>query len=144
MKGAAPVRLALQPDTPAEHLHQFCAHRLGHKADRGARCLGILGRLQKQRLVQEQRDRLAVGARELRLQPFGLFQLAQNPCVHDQRVQPDEAPTRGLELPAIFAEHGEKNLPVAFGGRLRRSRADLRRIVADVMIAGQVTTADRK
>ncbi len=94
--------------------------------------------------MHEQRHRLATGAGELRSEPVELLGLARKAGVHDQRIEPDEIPAGGFKLPVVFAEQGEKNLPVLFGGRLRRSRADRRRVVADVMIAGQVTTGDRK
>src|ERR1700720_4843479 len=58
-------------------------------------------------------------------------------------MEANETPAGSVEAPAVFAEYGNKNLPVPFRGRLGRSRADFRRIVADVMIAGQVTAGSR-
>src|ERR1700720_2529583 len=58
-------------------------------------------------------------------------------------MEANETPAGSVEAPAVFAEYGNKNLPVPFRGRLGRSRADLRRIVADVVIAGQVTAGSR-
>src|SRR6266403_2993017 len=128
----------------AKHLDQAAACRHRNVAYRGRREFGIVGRIQKQRLVQEQRYRLAAGTGELRGEPVELLGLARQSGVHDQRIEPDEIPAGGLELPEVFAEHREKNLPVLLGGRLRRSRADRRWVVADVMIAGQVAAGDSK
>jgi len=94
--------------------------------------------------VQEQRYRFAAGSGELRSEPLELLGFARKSGIHDQRIEPYKIPAGGFELPAVFAEQGEKLLPVAFGGRLRRSRTDRRRVVADVMIAGQVTAGDGK
>jgi hypothetical protein len=47
-------------------------------------------------------------------------------------------------MPPIFAEYREERLPVRFGDRLRWRWTDLCRVVADVVIAGQVTARDGK
>src|SRR5260370_6188813 len=59
-------------------------------------------------------------------------------------MEADEAPAGSLETPAVFSEGREERLPVRFGGQLRRSRADLRRVVADIVIARQVTAGNRQ
>jgi len=112
----------------AKHLDQAAASRHRNVAYRCRRQLGIVGQVQKQRLVQEQRYRLAEGHGELRSEPVELLGLARQSGVHDQRIEPYKMPAGGFELPAVFAEQGEKLLPVPFGGRLRRSRTDRRRV----------------
>src|SRR5258708_15790160 len=94
-------------------------------------------------MVREQRYRVAADSGELRIEPVELLGLARQSGVHDQRIESDEIPAGGLKLPAVFAEKGEKTLPVALGDRLRRSRTDLRRVVPDVMTAAQLTTIAR-
>jgi hypothetical protein len=42
------------------------------------------------------------------------------------------------------AEHGAKDLQVTFRNRLRRHWADLGRVVADIVIAGQIAAGNRK
>src|ERR1700736_1425442 len=59
-------------------------------------------------------------------------------------MEADETPAGGLEAPAVLAEDREKILPMVFRDRLRRRRADLGRVVAYVVIAGQVAAGDRK
>ena len=58
---------------------------------------------------------------------------------HDQRVQSDEAPAGLVEAPAVLADHCEIILPLLLGRRLLRHGTDRRRVVADVVIAGQMT-----
>ena len=71
-----------------------------------------------------------------------LLGFARQSRVHDQRIEADETPARGLEAPAVFAEDRAERLPVLFRRRLWRRRADRRRIIADVMIAGQIAATD--
>jgi hypothetical protein len=86
----------------------------------------------------------ASGAGELRAEPVELLGLAREPRVHDQRVEPDQPPAGGLEAPAVVADHGQKGLATFFRRRLRWRRADRGRIVADVVIAGQIEAVDGK
>ena len=81
---------------------------------------------------------------ELRRQPVELLGLARDPRVHDQRIEADEAPAGRLEPPAVLAEGGDEGLPALFGGELRRGRAERGRIVADVVIAGQIAAGHRQ
>src|SRR6266567_2089483 len=62
-----------------KHLDQSRARRLRHISDRGLRRLSIVGQIEKQWLVQEQRDRPAVRARDLRDQPVELLRLESEP-----------------------------------------------------------------
>src|ERR1700736_6006731 len=100
--------------------------------------------MERERLVHNQRPRLAVGSGELRGEPVELLGLARKTSVHHKRVETEKAPTCSLEPPAVFAENVNESLPVRFRDRLRRGRTDRGRIVADVMIAGQITAGDRK
>jgi hypothetical protein len=63
---------------------------------------------------------------------------------HHKRIEADETPACGIETPAVFAKGRQKIPSALFCYQLRRGRADRRRIVADVMIAGKVPAADGK
>ena len=69
---------------------------------------------------------------------------ARKAGVHDQRVQPDKTPAGFIEAPVVVADDLEKILPVFLARRLWRHRADRGRVVADVVIAGQVTAGNRQ
>ena len=94
--------------------------------------------------MQEQRHRLAIGTGKLRSEPVELLGLAGKARIHDKRIEADETPAGGIEAPAILAENGTIRLQVLLGDGLRRRGADLRRIVTDVVIAGQITAGNRK
>jgi hypothetical protein len=53
-------------------------------------------------------------------------------------------PAHRIETPMVFAENIQKSLPVPLCRRLRRRGTDLRRIVADVVIAGQIAAGNRQ
>jgi len=55
-----------------------------------------------------------------------------------------KAPAGGLEPPAVVAEGRDEALAVFFVHDLRRDRAELGRIVADIVIAGQVAAGHRQ
>jgi len=92
--------------------------------------------------VQEQRDRLAARGGELAGEPVELLGFADEAGVHDQRIEADKAPAGGLETPAVVAKDRNEGLAVLFGDGLLRARAGLGRIVADIVIAGQIATGD--
>src|SRR4051812_36451747 len=62
-----------------KHLDQPRAGRLRRIADRRLRRLGFVGPVEKYRLVYEQRDRLAVRARNFRSKPIELLGLEGEP-----------------------------------------------------------------
>jgi hypothetical protein len=128
----------------AQHFQEAPACWHWNVADRCSRELRIVGRIQKKRLVQEQRYRLAVAACELRSEPVELLGLAAKPGVHDQGIKPDETPVGSLEPPAVFAENEAVRLLALLRDRLRWRRTDRGRVVANVMIARQVTARDGK
>jgi hypothetical protein len=127
----------------AQHLDQPRAHRLRDVADRGRRQFGIVGAFRTAACAGTAPPACRGGC-ELRGEPVDLLGLEGKPGVHHQRIQPDEAPAGGLEAPAVLAEHREKPPAVAFGDRLRRWRADRGRVVADVVIAGQIAAGHRQ
>src|SRR3954470_18420883 len=88
----------------SKDLKQTRSRRLRDIADRACRQFGIIGRVQVKRLVQEQRDRLAVDGGQLRRKPFELLGFPYKAGVHDERIQADEAPAGGLKTPAVLAE----------------------------------------
>ena len=128
----------------AEHLDQPLPRRLRHVADRGRPSSGSSGELRNSGLCTNSATGLPLRARELGSEPVELLGLARKPGVHDQRIQPDKAPAGRLETPAVFADESTEILRGRFGRRWRRRRADRGRIVADVVIAGQVAAGDGK
>ena len=62
--------------------------------------------------------------------------------MHHHRIQPDKPPACGVEAPAVFADHGDKVLPVFFGDWLIRRGAKLGWIIADIMVARQTAAAN--
>ena len=115
-----------------------------HIAERGRLEFGIVGRVEEERLVQEQRDRpCRRSLASSRRQPVELLGLAGQPRIHHQRIQADEAPAGGLKAPAVVAEHGDDKPAASFSlTELRGRRANLGRIVADVVIAGQIAAGE--
>ena len=69
--------------------------------------------------------------REFGGEPVQLLGLAGKARIHDQRIQPDEAPAGGLELPAVLAERRNEGVAMLFRCRMRRRlcrpRSDCRR-----------------
>ena len=65
-----------------KHLHKPAARRHRDIAHGARRQLRIIGGIQKQWLVQEQRHRPAIGACELLSQPVELLGLTRQACVH--------------------------------------------------------------
>ena len=73
-----------------------------------------------------------------------MFGFALDAGVHDQRVQADEAPAGFVEAPAVLADDGGEVLPLCLRRQLLWRRPDRDRVVADIVIAGQVAAGDGK
>ena len=126
----------------AQHFDQPLASGHRNVADCRGLQLRIVGRVQKQRLVQKQRDRFTVGAGELCGEPLELLRLYDHSRVHDQRIEADKTPAGSLKPPAVLAERGDEGLPAVFVDDLRRHRPGLGRIVTDVVIAGEIAAGN--
>src|SRR5260370_11633696 len=94
----------------AQHVDQPAACGLGDVAYRRLGKFGIAGRVEKERLVQEQRHRLAIDVSEPRGQPVELLGLAVEPGVPDQRIEAGKAPTGFVDVPAGLADDWTKKL----------------------------------
>src|SRR4029078_555592 len=64
--------------------------------------------------------------------------------VDSTTVCAEETPSGGLEAPAILPVCLDKMPAVPLGDRLRRGRTDICRVIADVVIARDVTAGKRK
>src|ERR1700741_4985962 len=62
--------------------------------------------------------------------------------MHHHRIQPDKPPTCGVEAPAVFADHGDKVLPVFFSDWLLRRGTKLGWIIADIMVTRQTAAGN--
>ena len=78
-------------------------------------------------------------------QPVELLGFAAKSGIHDQRIQSDKAPAGGLEAPAVLADNAsETSCGCSSVANCAGASADRGRIVADIVIAGQVEAGDRK
>ena len=107
-----------QPQVDAsQQSDQPAPRRLRRVADAGRGQLGLFRHDLEQRLVdgtarpagRSMRDELRRAANPT------VRASAREPAVHHQRVEPDEAPAGGVESPAVFAEGGQKGLPLRLG-----------------------------
>ena len=94
--------------------------------------------------MQEQRQRPALQRGQFAGEPVDLFGLGIQPGVEDQCVEADETPSGGVDAPAVVAENRAERLAVRLRSQLWRRRANLGRVVAEVVIAGQIAALHGK
>ena len=118
------------------------ARRLRHVADRGLRRLGVVGQVEKHRLVQEQRDRLAVDARDLRASQSNCSASNASPEFITSELRPMKRQPAASNDQWSSPMMSRNCWRCCFRDRRLRRRPDRGRIVADVVIAGNVAAGD--
>ena len=112
-------------------------------AQRGIVVVGLRRMIEKQRLVQKQRDGLAAQLAQRLLEPEPLLGFRGLPrAAEELRVDSDESPAAALECPALFTEMFDEACAARVVHALVHLAGD--DVVADVVIAREIAARHRE
>jgi hypothetical protein len=93
----------------------------------------------KERLVQQEHERLSRGRREFCGEPFPLRVLNGGVAAEELRVEADEPPADRLEAPTVLPEERAVAVEKSEIQRLFGREVGCRTMIADIVVAGEKT-----